>query len=369
MSAVHPADWEWWLRLILAPGVSHALQRRLLASAGPPDVALRLPEHVLASLVGEAHARTLLAGPDRFLMARSLAWLSAAGRGLLTLCDAAYPKALLEIADPPAALFFSGNVALTARRSVAVVGSRNATRQGLEDAFNFAASLSNSGLCIVSGLAMGVDGAAHRGGLAGAGGSIAVLGNGPDRIYPAAHEALARQLESAGLLLSEHAPGAAPRAHHFPRRNRLISGLSEGVLVIEAAERSGSLVTARQALDQGRDVFALPGSIHSPLSRGCHALIKQGAALVDTPVDVLNGLGVTVRPPGMPAEPSPSPDDGIGFLDAAPTSVDALVAQSGLSTQTVLAKLAQLEVAGSIERLAGGLYRRLKRHPQPRGIE
>lgn len=369
MSRVHPADWEWWLRLILTPGVSLAAHRRLLASAGPPDVALRLPARVLAPLVGEAPARALLAGPDRLLMSRSVAWLREAGHSLLTLADAAYPKALLEIADPPVALFASGNLGLTARRSVAVVGSRNATRQGLDDAFNFAATLSRSGLCIVSGLALGVDGAAHRGGLAGAGGSIAVLGNGPDRIYPTAHEALARQLENTGLLLSEHAPGTAPRAHHFPRRNRLISGLSAGVLVIEAAERSGSLVTARQALDQGRDVFALPGSIHSPLSRGCHALIKQGAALVEAPVDVLSELGVPTRPSREPAEAVPNNDDEIGFLDAAPTSVDMLVARSGHSTQTVLATLAQLEIAGSIERLAGGLYRRLKRHPQPRGIE
>lgn len=369
MSVVCSADWEWWLRLILVPGISLATQRRLLALAGPPDVALRLPERTLAPLIGEAHARTLLAGPDRRLMGRSLAWLSQAGHSLLTLSDAAYPKALLEIADPPLALFASGNLGLMARRGIAVVGSRNATRQGLEDAFNFSASLSRSGLCIVSGLALGVDGAAHRGGLAGAGGSIAVLGNGPDRIYPAAHEGLARQLENVGLLLSEHAPGAAPRAHHFPRRNRLISGLSEGVLVIEAAERSGSLVTARQALEQGRDVFALPGSIHSPLARGCHALIKQGAALVEAPADVLSELGVTARPSPVPTEPSQNNDDELGFLDAAPTSVDTLVARSGHSTQAVLAKLAQLEIAGSIERLAGGLYRRLKRQPQPRGIE
>lgn len=369
MAFNHPAEWEWWLRLILTPNFPCAAQRRLLSAAGPPEVALRLPEADLASIVGSAHAKSLIGGPDRQRLRHSLAWLTGRGRWLVTLAEAAYPRSLLEIADPPLALFAQGNPDVLSRRRVAIVGSRNATRQGQEDARSFAASLSRSGLCIVSGLALGVDGAAHRGGLDGEGGSIAVLGNGPDRIYPAAHEGLAEALAHGGLLLSEHAPGEPPRAHHFPRRNRLISGLCEGVLVVEAAARSGSLVTARLALEQGRDVFAIPGSIHSPVSKGCHALIKQGAALVETPNDVLDALGVVSSHPISAGEAPASRDNFLSLIGGSPTSVDALVTCSGKSAQDVLAKLARLEIEGAIERLAGGFYRRLHRITQARGIE
>lgn len=369
MGCVHQKDWEWWLRLVLTPGVSAAVQRRLLSLAGPPESALRLPERALAKVVGEAPAKALIAGPNRQQLQRSLCWLAERGHWLLTLADASYPKPLLEIADPPLALFASGQAEIPTRPCIAVVGSRNATQQGREDAFSFASTLSRSGLCVVSGLALGIDGAAHRGGLDGGAGSIAVLGNGLDRIYPAAHEPLARQLEQAGLLLSEHAPGEPPRSHHFPRRNRLISGLCLGVVVIEAAERSGSLVTARMALEQGRDVFALPGSIHSPVSRGCHALIKQGAALVDSPNDVLSALGLQAACAKPPADAQPGADDVLSFLGSSPTSVDALIARSGRSPQVLLAALANLEIMGLIERLAGGLYRRLHRRPEARGIE
>lgn len=369
MSASSTHDLESWLRLCLNRGISPRAQRELLAAFGSPGQVLRAPRSAIAAVAGEQASRAWLNPVDGAALGRALDWLAAPGHFLLTWSDVDYPAALLEIADPPPILFAAGRRELLGRRAVAVVGSRNASRQGVEDAHAFALALSRAGLCVVSGLALGVDAAAHAGGLAAPGGSIAVLGNGPDIVYPAAHAGLAERLASQGLIVTEHAPGMPPLAHHFPRRNRVISGCCAGVLVVEAAARSGSLVTARLALEQGREVFAIPGSIHSPLSKGCHALIRQGALLVENADDILQELGVAPSS----AEPAPAriaDDPGLELpIDHSPASVDTLVAHSGKAAGEVLTALARLELAGAIERLAGGLYRRVQRAARGGGIK
>ena len=370
MPAPTPHDWEPWLRLCLIPGVAPTAQRQLLAAFGSPADALRAPRSALATVAGEAASRALLTGIDGALLRRSLEWLKGEARFLLTWCDADYPPALLEIPDPPPILFGCGRRELLGRQAIAVVGSRNASHQGQEDAYSFSLALSQAGLCIVSGLALGVDAAAHAGGLAAQGASIAVLGNGPDVAYPKANARLARQLAAEGLVITEHAPGAPPLAHHFPRRNRVISGCCAGVLVVEAAARSGSLVTARLALEQGRDVFAIPGSIHSPLSKGCHALIRQGAALAECADDVLRELGMRPAPPSAGAAGAAPDVTNSGLpITHEPASVDALVARSGKPAGEVLTTLARLELTGAIERLAGGLYRRVQQAARGVGIK
>ncbi|MGH8632280.1 MAG: DNA-processing protein DprA, partial [Burkholderiales bacterium] len=247
---------EAWLRLGLIPGLGPAALRRLLSDFGDPEAAVSAAGASLARSVGEALAAAIRSGPDPGLLEDSLRWAAAAGNRLLTLADGEYPKRLLEIPDPPPLLYASGDLLLLARDALAIVGSRNATAQGMANAEAFARELSNSGFAIVSGLALGIDAAAHRGGLAGAAGSIAVVGTGLDIVYPARNRSLAHELATTGLLLSEFALGTRPLAANFPRRNRLISGLTRGVLVVEAALQSGSLITARFALEQGREVFA-----------------------------------------------------------------------------------------------------------------
>ena len=276
----------------------------------------------------------------------------------MTLADEDYPKTLLEIADPPAVLYCKGRRSLLSQACLGVVGSRNATPQGVRDAEAFALALSDAGLTIVSGLALGIDAAAHRGGLAGAGSSIAIIGTGLDRIYPARNKALAHQLAENGLIVSEFALGTAPLPGHFPRRNRLISGLSRGVLVVEAAPNSGSLITARVATEQGREVFAIPGSIHSPLSRGCHALIKQGAKLVESAADILDELAWQQRL-APPVLPETVPDRVLDALDGAPATLDALAQRTGLTLDALSAKLLTLELDGRIASLPGGRYQKI----------
>jgi DNA processing protein len=285
------------------------------------------------------------------------------GHHLVTLADEGYPKALLEIPDPPAVLYGIGRPELLQRPSVAIVGSRNASAQGERNAESFAQSLSDAGLVIVSGLAVGIDAAAHRGGLAGAASTIAVLGTGVDVIYPRRNAQLAGLIAERGLLLSEFPLGTGALAHNFPRRNRLISGLAKGCLVVEAALASGSLITARTAADQGRDVFAIPGSIHSPLSKGCHALIKSGAKLVDSADDVLGELS-GFRPSGYASttlEQSTSAPDGglLSHMGHDPVDVDSLCQRAGLSAEQVSSELLRLELDGRVAALPGGLYQRL----------
>lgn len=276
--------------LAAVSGVGAQRLRELLAAFGSPAEVFRQPQTALAHVVPTEVARAVAAGPDQALLERTAAWLAEPGSHLLSAQGAGYPPALKELPGAPALLYVKGDVALLATPAIAIVGSRNATPQGVGNAEAFARELSGAGLCIVSGLALGIDAAAHRGGIAGVGRSIAVLGTGVDIVYPARHRALAHQLAEEGAMVSEFALGTASIAANFPRRNRIISGLSLGCLVVEAALQSGSLITARLAAEQGKEVFAIPGSIHSPLSKGCHALIKQGAKLAETSRDILEEL-------------------------------------------------------------------------------
>ena len=305
-----------------------------------------------------AQCDALLDDPDAALLEATLAWIDQPGNSLMTLADADYPPALLEIADPPAVLYCKGRRSLLSQPGLGVVGSRNATPQGERDAEAFARALSDAGLTIISGLALGIDAAAHRGGLAGAGSSVAIIGTGLDRIYPARNKALAHQLAESGVIVSEFALGTPPLPGHFPRRNRLISGLSRGVLVVEAAPDSGSLITAKVAAEQGREVFAIPGSIHSPLARGCHALIKQGAKLVESAADILDELAWQQRlaPPVLKETLS---DPVLDALEGAASTLDTLAQRTGLTLEALSAKLLTLELDGQIASLPGGRYQKL----------
>jgi DNA processing protein len=355
-----------WLRLALAPGLGSSRIRELLTRYG-------LPEQVLAAPAGEL-ARALPRGAYDALhstaldreVERALEWSEGAGCTIVTLGDAAYPNRLLEIPDPPALLYVRGRVELLNRPALAIVGSRNATAQGERNARGFARAFSEAGLTIVSGLALGIDGAAHRGALEGDGSTVAVLGTGVDVSYPARHTALTEEIASRGVLMSEFALGAQPATGHFPRRNRLISGLALGCLVVEAALESGSLTTARAALEQGREVFAIPGSIHSPLSKGCHALIKSGAKLVESADDVLGELAALLPPAAAqrrttsPANPDAGGDSPLlALMGDDPVDVEALRARSGWPAERIASELLRLELAGRVETLGGGLFQRL----------
>jgi DNA processing protein len=294
---------------------------------------------------------------------RALEWLAAPENHLITLGDAYYPQLLLQISDPPPLLYVKGRRELLNRPALAIVGSRNATAQGIANAEDFARALSDAGITIVSGLALGIDAAAHRGGLAGAAGSIAVVGTGIDVVYPARNRDLAHQLAVQGALVSEFSLGTPALSGNFPRRNRLISGLARGCLIVEAALRSGSLITARYALEQGREVFAIPGSIHSPLSKGCHLLIKQGAKLVESSNDILEELGAAVRvesaTPGK-ADASPEHVELLAALGFDPLDLDTLCERSGLTPETASAMLLTLELEGTVSRLPGGRFQRVR---------
>jgi len=358
------ADAEAWLRLATTPRLSPAVQRRLLGVFGGPADVLAAGAQRLAQAAGEAVSAALASGPDREQLQRSIAWLQEPGHQLLTLADAEYPQALLQTPDPPLLLFVQGDAHLLSHASLAIVGSRNATPGGIRDAEAFAHALSDAGLTIVSGLALGIDGAAHRGGLRGASSSVAVVGTGLDRVYPSRHQDLAQRLIEQGVVVSEFPIGTPPLAANFPRRNRVLSGLARGCLVVEAAQRSGSLITARLALEQGRDVFAIPGSIHSPLSKGCHWLIQQGAKLVETAQDILDELGIDRTPTSRatPVRESLPPDDtallhAMGFE---PVDLDTICERARCSPETAAARMLSLELHGYVSRLPGGLYQRMR---------
>ena len=296
---------------------------------------------------------------------RALLWAHQDNHFVITLADDVYPRGLLEISDPPPVIYARGRVDLLQRPALAIVGSRNASAQGARNAEQFAISLGDAGITIVSGLALGIDAAAHRGGLAGRASTIAVLGTGIDVVYPTRNAELAAEIAARGLLLSEFPLGTAAIAHNFPRRNRLISGLARGCLVVEAALESGSLITARCAADQGREVFAIPGSIHSPLSKGCHALIKSGAKLVESADDVLAELA-GFRPSGFAnaamSAPDVAADTGVlAVMGHDPVDVDSLCARAGLSAEQVASELLRLELDGRVTALPGGLYQRLEK--------
>ncbi|MCM2253803.1 MAG: DNA-processing protein DprA [Ramlibacter sp.] len=366
-----------WLRLALTPEVGNVSARRLLAAFGLPQAVFGQSAAALAQVVGAAQARALLGEPDGLAAAIEAAWqwlgdaAPAGERRILTLADAGYPAALLNTEDPPLMLYLVGRRPAAWPSAVAVVGSRNPTAQGLGHARQFSRSFAQAGLTVVSGLALGVDAAAHEGALEGAAAgqlaTIAVVGTGLDRVYPRQHLELARRIAQAGLLVSEYPLGTAPLPANFPRRNRIIAALSQGTLVVEAALQSGSLITARQAAEQGREVFAIPGSIHSPQSRGCHALLKQGAKLVESAQDVLEEIspphGAQATPPtGRPAwmEDERSPDSGLlSALGFDPVSLDALVARTGVAPAQLQAELLDLELQGEVARLPGGLFQRV----------
>ena len=394
----------------------------LLRAFGDPAAVLGASRAQLSHVVGPAVADRVLAAAPREAIEATARWLEDPGHDLIAWDDPDYPRALLDVGDAPPVLFHIGRRDLLNRPAFAIVGSRNATPQGIATAREFAAALCAAGLTIVSGLAEGIDTAAHEGalgrtidpgagrtpdratalatdraaagaGVPAAGSTIAVVGTGPDRVYPARNRDLARRIAAEGALLSEYFPGTPARKENFPRRNRLISGLARGVLVVEATLSSGSLITARLAGDQGREVFAIPGSIHSPFARGCHKLIREGAKLVETAQDVLDELGLAqpAAPPAGTAAyrgdarrarratgPGAAPDDaGAAAAEAAgtlgsdaavllaamehsgPVAVDVLVARTGLAASDVAAQLVRLELERCVAALPGGLWQRL----------
>jgi DNA processing protein len=347
--------------------------------------------HDLAEVVGKAAADAITAPTDTRALDTALAWLLEPGNHLLTLADATYPPSLLEIADPPPVLYVKGDPALLQRPALAMVGARSATPQGIANAEAFARALSEAGFTIVSGLALGIDAASHRGALAAhrdaqTGSTIAVIGTGADRIYPASNATLAREIAARGAIVSEFPLTTPPKRQNFPRRNRLIAGLTRGVLVVEAALGSGSLITARLAADSGREVFAIPGSIHSPLARGCHHLIRQGAKLVETAEDILEEIATaqerstprttprtppssrhTEAPRKAPQQsPLPLPalsPDATRVLEALGDEtgdIDTLATTTGLTIDALYAILLPLELEGIVARLAGGRFQRVR---------
>lgn len=363
------ADRADWLRLTLTPKVGGAAQRSLLAALGPPKQVLAASRGTLAGIVGHETADRLLAGPDPTAVETALEWLKTPAHHLVTLADPAYPPALLEISDPPSVLYVIGDPSILASSSLAIVGARSATPQGLDNARAFARRLAEAGLTIVSGLALGIDGAAHRGTLeVPTGRTVAVIGTGADRVYPARHRELAHQIAAQGAIVSEFPLGTPPAAHHFPRRNRLIAGLARGVLVIEAAPDSGSLITARLAAENGREVLAIPGSIHSPLARGCHRLIRDGAKLVETAHDVLEELrwgqsGMPSDSPSAdaPAAPELAPEHAavLQAMGYDPVEPGTLAERCGLTLDALYAILLELELGGHIRALPGNRFQRI----------
>jgi DNA processing protein len=338
-----------------------------------------LADTELAALAdGRLTARDIVAArgraaPDRRAVEADLAWLEGRGRHLITLATPSYPALLRHIADPPPVLFVDGDAAVLGAPQVAMVGSRRATPCGMETAHALSAALAACGLVVTSGLALGVDAASHRGAMAGGGRTLAVAGNGLDSVYPRRHRRLAREVAGNGALVSEFPPGTPPLPGHFPRRNRLISGLALGVVVVEAARRSGSLITARLAGEQGREVFAVPGPVESPLSRGCHHLIRQGAKLVEEVSDILEELPAgpwRVPVDRRPDAPERLPEDldeaqktVLASLAYRATSVDRVVERSGLTADTVCSILLALELRGLVVPVPGGAYCRVTERP------
>lgn len=370
-----------WLRLSLTPGVGNGTARRLLAAFGLPANIFAQGESAWQSCVTAAQARALASQPEELaaLLETTWQWLQTDAehaRAIVTLGDPAYPPALLATEDPPLLLYllgapqFVGPQPFAPPRCLAMVGSRNPTAQGADHARQFARALRAAGLTIVSGLALGVDAAAHEGALLDAPdpatpATIAVVGTGLDRVYPRANKELAHRIARHGLLVSEYPLGTPPLPANFPKRNRIISGLSQGTLVVEAALQSGSLITARLAAEQGREVFAIPGSIHAPQSRGCHALLRQGAKLVESAEDVLEELHLPAAPAQAPAgdalpDPAtPAQQEVLQALGFDPLGLDALVARTGLDAATLQVRLLELELEGRVARLPGGLFQRL----------
>lgn len=355
-----------WLRLAQTAGVGPETARKLLAEFGLPANIFQAGYPALRKLVSERvalHLSQPVTDEVQTQIELTMQWCQQATNRVLTLVDSAYPRALLDIPDPPILLYAKGRVELLEAPSIAVVGSRNATAQGISHAEKFSEALSQAGLTISSGMAAGIDAAAHQGGLRGTGSTVAVIGTGADIVYPARNRGLAHLIADGGCIVSEYPLGMPAIASNFPRRNRIISGLAKGVLVIEAAAQSGSLITARMAAEQGRDVFAIPGSIHSPLSKGCHQLIKQGAKLVDTAQDILDELDFSpAMKHSMPSgvNVNPLPDDRLlASIGYDPVHIEVLLERTGYDIATLTGQLLERELEGQLESLPGGLVRRL----------
>ncbi|WP_126457053.1 DNA-processing protein DprA [Sulfuriflexus mobilis] len=347
-----------WLVLLHAPRLGPRGLLKLLEHYGSPQAICEAHLELAPSL------RDYLQAPDMAAVEADLAWLEAReGRHILCIDSPLYPPLLRTLSDPPTLLFVAGDPACLSQPQLAIVGSRNPTAGGTDHARAFAADLAQAGLVITSGLALGIDAAAHQGALAAGGQTVAVTGNGLDSIYPARNKALAGEIAQHGAIVSEFPPGTPPLAANFPRRNRIISGLSVGTLVIEAALRSGSLITARLATEQGREVFALPGSVHNPMAKGCHRLIRDGATLVETSADIMAELGSLLGALGEGGNEQGTEDAGgaqnhplFPHLGHDPVDIDTLVERSGLTAEQVSAMLLALELHGSIEALPGGRY-------------
>lgn len=360
-----------WLTLARVPNLGGATVRRLLDHFGSPEAIVSAAPGRLQQAGLKPEACAAISDPQH--LESDLAWLDGdAARYAIALDDPRYPAQLQDIASPPMVLWVVGDPEVLSVPQIAMVGSRNPSPQGRENAGAFAASFARQGLTVISGLAMGIDGAAHQGALDTGGLTIAVCGTGLDRVYPARHRDLAHAIAAEGALVSEFGPGMGPLAANFPRRNRIISGLSLGTLVVEAALQSGSLITARQAMEQGREVFAIPGSIHNPLARGCHKLIRDGAKLVETAADVFEELAPQIQAAGLsltaPISGSGAAADGaqdgdyaalLAALGDAPSSIDQLVERSGLTTPEVSSMLLMLELEGRIAPAPGGGFMKL----------
>jgi DNA processing protein len=347
------------LRLSLVPGLNTTAAHKLLTYFGSIEAVFSASKPSLGAVVTPRMVDAIAKGPETSQLTQAMDWARVEGNSLVTWDDPNYPLSLLNTADAPPVLYAKGRIELLNKPSLAIIGSRNCSGQGANTSRAFAKEVADSGLTVVSGLALGIDAAAHEGALEGAASTIAVLGTGIDRVYPARNLDLAHRVAEKGVLISDYPLGTPPIPINFPRRNRIISGLSKGVLVVEASLGSGSLITAKIAAEQGREVFAIPGSIHSPFSKGCHKLIKEGAKLTESVLDLLSELNWAARAPvssaPAPAVPASKILDAMGFH---PTSVDELCASLKVGPESVAAELLSLELDGVIEALAGGKYLR-----------
>jgi DNA processing protein len=358
-------DIKYWLALLRTPTIGCRTFLKLLQSHTPEQL-FSESSQMWARLGLKADSIAALANPDWAVIDTDLHWLAQPNNTVLTIQDERYPTLLKQLADPPPLLFVRGNVELLSQPQIAIVGSRNPSSQGKATAFEFAKSLSQCGFVITSGLALGIDAASHQGALSVGGGTVAVVGTGLDRVYPAKHKDLATEIVTTGAMVSEFPLGTVAKANHFPRRNRIISGLSQGLLVVEAAKQSGSLITARMALEQNREVFAIPGSIHNPLARGCNALIREGAKLVETTQDILeefhqyNQQHENLINNSMQSTLDLAQQTLLNRVLFSPTAIDDLVLECGQSVETISAMLLILELQGYLEATAGGCYVRIK---------
>lgn len=353
-------DLAAWLKLSLTQGLGGESFRKLLSAFRGPEEVLAASRAALTRVVTGKIADAILDGELFGDPARVEEWLADSNNHVVTLADHEYPQSLLQTLDPPPLLYVKGRLDLLNHAAIAIVGSRNATAQGKLTAESFATALSDAGLTIVSGLALGIDAAAHRGGLAGLSSTIAIVGTGLDKVYPARNRELAHAIAEKGAIISEFPLGTPPLAANFPRRNRIISGMARGCLVVEAALSSGSLITARIANELGTDVFAIPGSIHSALSKGCHVLIKQGAKLVDDAADILTELRLPL-PAGGPAKANSGATSHplLAHMGYDPLDIDTLAGRAGLPVHEISSTLIQLELEGTVANLPGGLWQRI----------